>query len=131
MLIQLKPIRIALIGFLLLLVGNLSAQTIKGTVSEKSGEPVIGATVIETGGHGNGAITDLEGNFVLTLKGNTKKITVSYVGMKTQTLSVAGKTTVDVVLEDEATSLNDVVVIGYGSVKRKDIACFGTSCLCF
>lgn len=44
MLIQLKPIRIALIGFLLLLVGNLSAQTIKGTVSEKSGEPVIGAT---------------------------------------------------------------------------------------
>ena len=121
MLIQLKPIRIALIGFLLLLVGNLSAQTIKGTVSEKSGEPVIGATVIETGGHGNGAITDLEGNFVLTLKGNTKKITVSYVGMKTQTLSVAGKTTVDVVLEDEATSLNDVVDIGYGSVKRKDI----------
>ena len=121
MLIQLKPIRIALIGFLLLLVGNLSAQTIKGTVSEKSGEPVIGATVMETGSHGNGVITDLEGNFVLTLKGNTKKITVSYVGMKTQTLSVAGKTTVDVVLEDEATSLNDVVVIGYGSVKRKDI----------
>ena len=61
MLIQLKPIRIALIGFLLLLVGNLSAQTIKGTVSEKSGEPIIGATVIEAGSHGNGAITDLEG----------------------------------------------------------------------
>ena len=121
MLIQLKPIRIAFIGVLLLFVGNLSAQTIKGNVSDKSGEPVIGATVMETGSQGNGVITDLDGNFVLNMKGNMKKITVSYVGMKTQTLGVAGKTTVNVVLEDEATSLNDVVVIGYGSVKRKDI----------
>ena len=47
MLIQLKPIRIAFIGVLLLFVGNLSAQTIKGNVSDKSGEPVIGATVME------------------------------------------------------------------------------------
>ena len=121
MLIQLKPIRIAFIGVLLLFVGNLSAQTIKGNVSDKSGEPVIGATVMETGSQGKGGFTDLDGNFVLNMKGNMKKITVSYVGMKTQTLGVAGKTTVNVVLEDEATSLNDVVVIGYGSVKRKDI----------
>ncbi|EHO67016.1 SusC/RagA family TonB-linked outer membrane protein [Segatella maculosa] len=119
--INLNRFRIVLIGFLLLLVGDLSAQTIKGTVKDSSGEPVIGATVMEQGMQGNGVVTDLDGNFTLNLKGNGKKITVSYIGMKTQTIDAAGKSMLHVTLEDAATSLNDVIVIGYGSVKRKDI----------
>lgn len=106
---------------LMLLVGSgmLSAQTIKGTVKDSSGEAVIGATVQEKGGKG-GTVTDFDGNFSLTLSGG-KEIVVSYVGMKTQTVNVSGKSTVNIVLEDEATALNDVVVIGYGTARKKDL----------
>ncbi len=118
---NLKQFRIVLVCFLSLLVGNLSAQTIKGTVKDNSGDPIIGATVMEQGVQGNGGVTDIDGNFTLNLKGNTKKIKVSYVGMKSQTVNVAGKNSIKVTLDDDATSLNDVVVIGYGSVKKKDL----------
>lgn len=69
----------------------------------------------------NGVATDIDGNFTLTLKGNSKKLKISYIGMKTQIVNVAGKSTVSVKLEDESNSLNDVVVIGYGTVKKKDL----------
>ena len=116
---KLKFFRLALLLALTMLVSNISAQTIKGTVTDSSGEPVIGATVLETGTQ-NGVITDIDGNYTLqNVKGKT--ITVSYIGMKTQTITIAGKSVIDVKLEDEAQSLNDVVVIGYGTVKKKDI----------
>ena len=115
---NLKQFRIVLVCFLSLLVGNLSAQTIKGTVKDNSGDPIIGATVMEQGVQGNGGVTDIDGNFTLNLKGNTKKIKVSYVGMKSQTVNVAGKNSIKVTLDDDATSLNDVVVIGYASFQK-------------
>ena len=118
---NLNKIRMALMTLCLFFAGTLSAQTIKGNVADNIGEPIIGATVLEQGASGNGTVTDIDGNFSLSLKGNSKKIVISYVGMKTQTVDVAGKSSVNVVLEDEATSLNDVVVIGYGTVKKKDL----------
>lgn len=69
----------------------------------------------------NGVATDIDGNFTLTLKGNSKKLKISYIGMKTQIVNVAGKSTVSVKLEDESNSLNDVVVIGYGTARKKDL----------
>ncbi len=66
-------------------------------------------------------VTDLDGNFTITLKGSSKKLKISYVGMKPQVVNVAGKSTINVKLEDDSNSLNDVVVIGYGSVKKKDL----------
>lgn len=112
--------KFALVALMLLMgSGMLSAQTIKGTVTDSSGEAVIGATIQEKGGKG-GTVTDFDGNFSLTLSGG-KEIVVSYVGMKTQTVNVAGKTTVNIVMQDEATALNELVVIGYGAVKKKDI----------
>ncbi len=118
---NLKKFRMALMTLCLFFAGTISAQTIKGNVADNIGEPIIGATILEQGTTGNGTVTDIDGNFSLSLKGNSKKIVVSYVGMKTQTIDVAGKSSVNVVLEDEATSLNDVVVIGYGTVKKKDL----------
>ena len=118
---NLNKIRMALMTLCLFFAGTLSAQTIKGNVADNIGEPIIGATVLEQGASGNGTVTDIDGNFSLSLKGNSKKIVISYVGMKTQTVDVAGTSSVNVVLEDEATSLNDVVVIGYGTVKKKDL----------
>lgn len=118
---NLNKIRMALLGLLVFFVGSMSAQTVKGTVKDNSGEPIIGATVQEVGLTGNGVATDIDGNFVLDLKGNSKKLKISYVGMKNQTVSVTGKPSVNITMEDEATSLNDVVVIGYGTVRKKDL----------
>ena len=118
---NLKQIRIALVSIMLFFAASLSAQTVKGTVIDNTGEPVIGASVFEQGVQSNGVATDIDGNFTLTLKGNSKKLKISYIGMKTQIVNVAGKSTVSVKLEDESNSLNDVVVIGYGTVKKKDL----------
>ena len=114
-----KSIKMALIGAFLLMVGTISAQTVKVTVTDETGEPVIGASVLEQGSQ-NGGITDIDGIFNITLKGS-KKIVISYIGMKTQTVDGSGKTAIDVVLKDDATGLEEVVVIGYGSVRKKDI----------
>ena len=116
-----EKVRLALIAFMLCLAANVSAQTVKGTVIDPTGEPIIGATIMEVGVTGNGSVTDLDGNFSITLKGNQNQLSVSYIGMKTQTVNVSGKSTVNITMEDEATSLNDVVVIGYGSVRKKDL----------
>ncbi len=110
----------ALLASLLFVVGSIHAQTVKGNVKDATGEPIIGATVMEQGVTGNGTVTDIDGNFTLQLKGKTKKVNVSYVGMKTQTVD-ASSGQVNVSMQDEATSLNDVVVIGYGTVRKKDL----------
>ncbi len=116
---KLKIFRLALMLALIMFAGNMTAQTIKGTVTDSSGEPVIGATVMETGTQ-NGVVTDLDGNYTLqNVKG--KSITISYIGMKTQTLQIDGRSTINLVLEDESSSLNEVVVIGYGTARKKDL----------
>ncbi len=116
---KLKSIRATLVLALIMVVGTIQAQTVKVNVKDSSGEGVIGASIIEKGTK-NGGITDLDGNFTIKLTGNNP-IVISYIGMKTQTVNVKGKTSVNVVLEDDNTTLNDVVVIGYGSVKKKDL----------
>ena len=109
----------ALLFVFLLTAGSASAQqTIKGTVVDATGEPIIGATVKEPKSS-NGAVTDLDGNF--TLSTNSKTIEVSYVGMKTKTINIQGKSSVNVTLEDDSQGLNEVVVIGYGTVRKKDL----------
>ena len=114
-----KARRLALTAALILGgVVSVSAQT-KVTVKDATGEAVIGASVIERGTR-NGGITDLDGNFTINVQ-SKNPIVVSYVGMKSKTVSVAGKKAVTVVLEDDNTTLNELVVIGYGSVKKKDI----------
>ena len=116
---NLKFFRMALLLAFTMFVGNITAQTIKGTVTDKSGEPIIGATVMETG-TSNGVVTDLDGNFTLqNVKGKT--LTISYIGMKTLTVTLDGKSNYALVMEDEASTLNDVVVIGYGTARKKDL----------
>ncbi|MBM6675078.1 TonB-dependent receptor plug domain-containing protein, partial [Marseilla massiliensis] len=102
-----------------LIVGSLSAQTIKGNVKDSNGEAVIGATVQEKGTK-NVAVTDLDGNFEIKTSGSNE-LQFSYIGMKPQTVNVAGKSSVTVTMEDEATALDDLVVIGYGTVRKRDL----------
>lgn len=113
--------RIALAGALMFAVTSISAQTVKGTVTDNTGEPIIGASVMEVGVAGNGGVTDIDGNFTVSLKGKGNKLKISYIGMKPLEVNVAGKTIINVKLEDESNTLNDVVVIGYGAVKKKDL----------
>ena len=111
--------RTALIMCLLLVVGNLSAQTTaKGTVTDQTGEPVIGATVVEKGNPKNAAVTDFDGNFTLKLQ-NGKTIVVSYIGMVTQ--EVTAGPDMQIKLLDDNASLEEVVVVGYTSKARKDL----------
>ena len=117
--IHMKLSRSALLLAFLLFVGSISAQTVKVNVKDSQGEAVIGASVIEQGTR-NGGVTDFDGNFTINLTAG-KPIVISYIGMKTATINAKGKSEINVVLEDDATTLNDVVVIGYGSVRKKDL----------
>ena len=111
--------RMVLTMAFMLIAYGLQAQSISGTVKDLQGEAVIGASVLEKGTK-NGVVTDFDGNFTLKVSGKNP-IVVSYIGMKSKTVDVKGKTHVDIVLEDDATTLNDVVVIGYGAVRKKDL----------
>lgn len=92
---------------------------LKGTVVDASGEPVIGASVLEKGTT-NGIITDLDGRFMLTINPQSSLI-VSYVGYKPQTLAVNGRHEIKVVLQEDAQMLEETVVIGYGTMKKSDM----------
>ena len=115
---KLKSIRATLVLALVMFVGTIQAQTVKVNVKDSNGEAVIGASIIEKGTK-NGGITDFDGNY--TLKGTGKPIVISYVGMKSKTVDPKGKSSINVVLEDDNTTLNELVVIGYGAVKKKDL----------
>ena len=95
------------------------SQTLKGVVVDENGEPIIGAAVfvVETN---SGAVTDLDGNFeIQTVKGNTLRIT--YIGFKTQDVVYGGQTSLRIALEQETTALDEVVVVGYGAMTRKEM----------
>ena len=101
------------------IVGTISAQTVNGNVVDETGEPVIGATVLEKGTK-NAVITDFDGNFTIKTQGG-KVLTISYIGMVSQDVNIAGKTNVNVVLKEDANTLQDVVVVGYGTMKKTDL----------
>lgn len=108
---------------LLLSVQGLYAQNkkinVKGTVKDASGEVVIGASVLEKGTT-NGVITDLDGNFILSVspKGT---LVFSYVGYATQEIPVNGKSSFQIVMNEDSKVLNEVVVVGYGTMRKKDL----------
>ncbi len=102
---------------LLLSMGAFAQTALQGHVKDASGEPIIGATIRIVGVEG-GTVTDFDGNFTITAKPGTP-ITVGYLGYKTA--EVKAQDGMVVVLEEEATSLSDVIVIGYGTAKKDDL----------
>lgn len=93
--------------------------SIQGTVKDKVGESVIGASVVEKGTT-NGTITDFDGNFALEVPANATLV-ISYIGYKTQEIPVAGKKKIQIILKEDTETLDEVVVIGYGSARKSDV----------
>lgn len=96
------------------------AVTVTGRVMGMTGELLQGVTVMEKGTT-NGTSTNTEGSFSIDVTNANARLVFSYVGYKTLEVSVAGKTTLDVVMEEDAESLEDIVVVGYGTVRKKDV----------
>ena len=119
-----KNFRLKFVLTLLLMGGGIlsaAAQEIKGVVKDKSGEPVIGATVIVEG-TAIGESTDVNGEWALNIpNASSQKLEISFIGMKTQVITIGSQTFIETVLEDDSTTLDDVVVIGYATVSRRDV----------
>ena len=101
---------------------SMAAQTaVTGVVLEPDGIPAIGATVMEKGSTTNGAATDLDGNFSLQVSSAQATLVVSYVGMDTQEVPLNGQTNVTITLKSSDIALDELVVVGYGTMKKKDL----------
>ncbi len=101
-------------------LGAMAQSVVKGTVIDEAGEPVIGATV-KVEGSSVGAISDFNGEFSIQAPSNAT-LSVTYVGYVPQKVNVAGKSNIQIVLKEDFAMLNDVVVIGYGTMKKSDIS---------
>lgn len=105
---------------MLCLVAFAQGRQITGTVIDGTGEPVIGANVLEVGTT-NGVITDIDGNFKLQGVQPNAKIQVSFIGYISQTISVGNQNNIKVTLKEDAQALDEVVVVGYGVQKKSDL----------
>ena len=110
---------VCLIGMLLPMCMFAQQITVQGVVKDQTGETVIGASVMEKGTT-NGTITGIDGDFSLNMSPNGTLV-VSFVGYKTQDVQVKGQKQLQVVLSEDAEMLDEVVVIGYGTMKKSDL----------
>ncbi len=111
---------IALAALLLSSFAAMAQQiNVSGTVTDASGEPVIGASVVAVDSQG-GTTTDIDGNYVVSVD-SKGKLRFSYIGFTTQTVAVDGRATIDVVLQENSAVLDEVVVIGYGTMDKKEL----------
>ena len=98
----------------------LAQQKVTGKVKDSSGEPVIGASVVEKGNNTMGTITDFDGNFMLDVPAKSVLV-ISYIGYVTQEVPTAGKNSLEIVLKEDTKTLDEVVVIGYGTQRKGDV----------
>ena len=111
---------------LLFISGEAFAQnsiTVKGTVKDSNGEPVIGSTVMVDGSN-TGVVTDKEGKYSITFRpkaGKASKLVFSSISYVTQSVEVGNRTVIDIVLEEDSKQLDEVIVVGYGAMRKSDI----------
>jgi TonB-linked SusC/RagA family outer membrane protein len=98
---------------------NIQKQTVSGIITDENGSPLPGATVSEEGTK-NGVVTDFDGKFQLTVESNTSVIVVSFVGYKDKKVT-ANQSVINIQIFPDATNLQEVVLVGYGSLARKDV----------
>ena len=101
------------------LTANAQSMKVQGTVVDTNNEPIIGAYV-KVKGSTKGVVTDIDGNYTIDADKNATLV-VSYVGMANQDVKVGSRNQINIVLKESANDLNEVVVIGYGQVKKSDL----------
>jgi len=115
-----QRLTLGLIMFLLPVWAYAQMVNIKGTVKDNKGETLMGVSILEVGSTSNGTITDLDGKFSITIP-KTASLLFSYIGYEKQTIKPEGKTVLNIILQEESKALNEVVVVGYGQMKRSDL----------
>lgn len=93
-------------------------KTIAGTILDESGEPIIGASVVEKDNPSHGTITDVDGKYTLTNMSENATLQFTYVGMKPQEVAINGRTTINIIMESDVELLDELVVVGYGTQKK-------------
>jgi TonB-linked SusC/RagA family outer membrane protein len=113
---------LVILTFLIANLGTVYAQEtiIKGKITEQNGDPLSGVNVVEKGTF-NGTATDDTGNYSIALKNKNAVLVYSYIGFLTAEISVTGKTVIDIKLVADMSAFEEVVTIGYGTVKKKDL----------
>ena len=109
-----------LLFLLILPIGIFAQSTLKGVVLDGSSQQPLPSVNIIVGGTTTGTTTDFDGNFTLSNVKNGDKIVFSYLGFQNQTITYSGQKEITVTLQEDSQQLKDVVVIGYGTVKKKD-----------
>ena len=112
-----KKIAITILFSLIAVIGYAQV-VVTGTVYEPSGDTAIGATVMEKGKPATGTATDIDGNFSLKVSSANATLVVSYIGMKTQEVKLNGQNKIDIHLQDDNVTLDEVVIVGYGTQKK-------------
>ena len=116
-------IRSLLLAGLSLFVGLLYGQgVVSGTVTDSEGIPLIGANVTVRSAAGVGTITDVDGLYSLDLPAGADSLVFSYIGYADQVVAIDGRSTIDILLSEDSNVLDEVVVVGYGTVAKKNLA---------
>ena len=115
------PYLFLLMLFCCLMASAQSGITVRGTVFDNNGETVIGASVVLKGNNSIGTISDIDGNFMLTVPNENPTLIVSFVGMKTKEVKATSKGLIKITLEDDSQQLEEVVVVGYGQQKKASV----------
>ena len=113
-----RKIFFLLIGLLFTFGVNAQTIAVSGTVTDPTGEPLIGASILAQG-TSTGTSTDIDGHYTINVASNATLV-FSYVGYDPQTVAVNGQTTINVTMKENSVMLNEVVAIGYGTVKKSD-----------
>lgn len=113
-----------MLSIILLLLASISMQsqnlTIRGKVIDISGEPLIGVNVVESETT-NGTITDLEGSFELLMVSNSSKLKFTYIGYESMEIIIQGETNITITMTESSSQLDEVVVVGYGTMRKRDL----------
>lgn len=121
-----RSFRSACILLLLVLFGGFAAfaqnsRTVRGRVVDSNGDPIIGALVVAKGGSSGGVITDVNGEFGVSVPTSDQTIVVSYMGTTTQEVNAAGQEFVTVAMQSDAVSLEEVIVVGFGQQRKASV----------
>lgn len=117
--LKLKKISLTFVMSMLWIV-SFAQSTVQGSVKDTNGDPVIGASVLVKG-TSMGSVTDMDGNFSISGVPTDATLQVSYIGYKTLEVAVKGKSTFNLTIQEDSESLDEIVVVGYGTMKKSDL----------